>query len=308
VGSDRRAQASRENGRGSKGPVSPEGKSRTRLNALKFGLFSQDLVVAAAGETQQEADAIRSSVWNYIQPQDPVTALLVEDFVNTGWRLQRPRRCETAEIRRRTETARYRRHFERISEVDSLKGRFMRDYVRVCSPALEPADREALSLSLGETQKQLVQRSLGLEFLIGLIQPIAKTVESCGFFSASAALTLVAACGDGDEDAKWCVTLNQISKVELEKSKKAKEADKTTFEQNKLILSELLKSKMRHMQLNTDILRKLESAEEEAYLASLVMPPTECSEKIHRAEAALERRLFKTLNYLLALRGVELPE
>jgi hypothetical protein len=141
-----------------------------------------------------------------------------------------------------------------------------------------------------------------------LIQPIAKTVESCGFFSASAALTLVAACGDGDEDAKWCVTLNQISKVELEKSKKAKEADKTTFEQNKLILSELLKSKMRHMQLNTDILRKLESAEEEAYLASLVMPPTECSEKIHRAEAALERRLFKTLNYLLALRGVELPE
>jgi hypothetical protein len=308
VGSDRRAQASRENGRGSKGPVSPEGKSRTRLNALKFGLFSQDLVVAAAGETQQEADAIRSSVWNYIQPQDPVTALLVEDFVNTGWRLQRPRRCETAEIRRRTETARYRRHFEKISEVDSLKCRFMRDYVRVCSPALEPADREALSLSLGETQKQLVQRSLGLEFLIGLIQPIAKTVESCGFFSASAALTLVAACGDGDEDAKWCVTLNQISKVELEKSKKAKEADKTTFEQNKLILSELLKSKMRHMQLNTDILRKLESAEEEAYLASLVMPPTECSEKIHRAEAALERRLFKTLNYLLALRGVELPE
>lgn len=70
-----------------------------------FLLFSQDLVVAAAGETQQEADAFRSSVWNYIQPQDPVTALLVEDFVNTGWRLQRPRWCETAEIRRRTETA-----------------------------------------------------------------------------------------------------------------------------------------------------------------------------------------------------------
>ena len=73
--SDRRAQASRENGRGSKGPVSPEGKSRSRLNALKFGLFSQDLVVAAAGETQQEADAFRSSVWNHFNPQEPVTAL-----------------------------------------------------------------------------------------------------------------------------------------------------------------------------------------------------------------------------------------
>jgi hypothetical protein len=43
------------------------------------------VVVAAAGETQQEADAFRSSVWNYIQPQDPVTALLVEDFDLILW-------------------------------------------------------------------------------------------------------------------------------------------------------------------------------------------------------------------------------
>ena len=261
--SDRRAQASRENGRGSKGPVSPEGKSRTRLNALKFGLFSQELVVAAAGETQQEADAFRSSVWNHFKPREPVTALLVEDFVNTAWRLQRPRRCETAEIRRRTETARYRRHFERISEVDSLKGRFMRDYVKLCSPAPGVADREALSLSLRETRKQLAQTSLGLEFLIGLIQPIAKTVESCGFFSATAALLLVAACGEEDEEARSCATLNQIFKAEVEKSKKAKKADRTTFEQNKLVLSELLTSKTRDMRMKQSILRKLESVEEE---------------------------------------------
>jgi hypothetical protein len=305
--SDRRAQASRENGRGSTGPVSPEGKSRTRLNALKFGLFSQDLVVAAAGETQQEADAFRSSVWNYFQPQDPVTALLVDDFVNTAWRLQRPRRCETAEIRRRTDTARYRRHFEKISEADSLKGRFMRDYVRLCSLAMKMPDREALILSLGETRKQLAQKSLGLNFLIGLVQPIQTTVENRGFFSASAAVTLLAACGEEDAYAQCCVTLNEVFTSEMKKSKKAKAADKTTFEQNKLVLSELLKSQIRDMRMKEDIFRKLESAEEEAYLASLVMLPTECSEKIHRPEAALERRLFKTLNYLLALRGVELP-
>jgi hypothetical protein len=264
-------------------------------------------VVASAGETEQEADALRSSVWNYFQPQDPVTALLVQDFVNTWWRLQRPRRCETAEIRRRTDTARYRRHYEKISEAGSLKGRFMRDYVRLCSPALEMPDREALSLSLGEIRKQLAQKSLGLEFLIGLVQPIEKTVETWGFFSASAALTLLAACGEEDEYAQWCVTLNKIFKEQIEKSSKTKAADKATFEQNKLVLSELLKSKVREMRVKQDIFRKLESVEEEAYLASLVMPPAECSEKIHRAEAALERRFYKTLNYLLALQGVKLP-
>jgi hypothetical protein len=55
------------------------------------------------------------------------------------------------------------------------------------------------------------------------------------------------------------------------------------------------------------VLQKLESIEESAYLFSLVMPPAESSERIHRAEAALERRLFKTLDRLLAIQGVELP-
>ncbi len=58
----------------------------------------------------------------------------------------------------------------------------MRDYVKLCSPPSEMVDREALSLSLGETRKQLAQTSLGLEFLIGLVQPIEKTVETWGFF------------------------------------------------------------------------------------------------------------------------------
>jgi hypothetical protein len=133
VVSEIKAQASRKNGGRSKGPVSPQGKRWTRLNALKLGLFSRELVVASAGESQQKADAFRSAVWEYVEPQDPITALLVEDLVNNWLRLQRPRRCETAEIRRRTETARYRRHYAKISEADSLKGRFMRGIMSGCA-------------------------------------------------------------------------------------------------------------------------------------------------------------------------------
>ena len=62
--SDRKAQASRENGQRPRGPVSPEGKCRTRLNALKFGLFSQESVVAAAGETLQEFESLHAKVWD----------------------------------------------------------------------------------------------------------------------------------------------------------------------------------------------------------------------------------------------------
>jgi hypothetical protein len=73
------------------------------------------------------------------------------------------------------------------------------------------------------------------------------------------------------------------------------------------MLSMRLKSKIDDMGVTKQIIEKMESSEEEAYLATLVMPSAECSEKIHRAEAALERRFFKILDRLLAIQGVELP-
>jgi hypothetical protein len=58
--SDKKVQANRENGRRGKGPTSPEGKAWSRRNALKSGLFSKDLVVAAVGEKQEDYDALLS--------------------------------------------------------------------------------------------------------------------------------------------------------------------------------------------------------------------------------------------------------
>ena len=245
--------------------------------------------------------------WNQFQPKDFVTAVLVEEFVTTYWRIQRPRRYETAEIRRRLDTAVYRHHYEKISEVDSLKSSFIRDYVALQSASTGLAERTELSLSLERTRRQLEEKSLGLKFLIRLIEPIEKKAKDRGCISEQDEMMLVTACGVEDEDAKFCVTLNLIAKTEKEKMENDASADKTAFELNKTILCMKLKSKRRTLWAKEKALQKLESAEESAYISSLVMPPAECAEKIHRAEAALERSLFKILNTLLALQGVELP-
>jgi hypothetical protein len=152
VVSEKKARANKENARRGPGPVSPEAKARTRLNATKFGLFSAELVVAAAGEKQEDLNKLRAMVWEQFKPEDIVIALLVEELATTFWRLQRPRRYETAEIRRQCDTARSRFLFEKISQVDSLRTRFLRDFAALCAPPPAPTDSPALVLSLEQNQ------------------------------------------------------------------------------------------------------------------------------------------------------------
>ena len=101
--------------------------------------------------------------------------------------------------------------------------------------------------------------------------------------------------------------LNQIAKAELEKFKTDSSASKRTFKWTSRIMAMRLKSKTHSMQALKNTIEQLEATEEQAHLASLVMPPPEFSEKIRHTEAALERRFFKALSYLFALQGVEVP-
>ena len=119
---NRQAEASRENGRRSRGPTSPDGETRTRLNALKNGLFSRETLIP--GESVEDFIALRDGVWQQFEPRDATTAMLVDQIVNSYWRLLRARRCEAGEIRKRLETAGYRLQFDRIARADVLKKHF----------------------------------------------------------------------------------------------------------------------------------------------------------------------------------------
>jgi len=91
-----RAEISRENGKKSQGPVSEEGKTRSKYNAVTHGLTAKTLVLS--GEDPQKLQR-RFDAWTAdLQPQNSVELFLVEQAVQASWKLERVDRAELARL------------------------------------------------------------------------------------------------------------------------------------------------------------------------------------------------------------------
>jgi hypothetical protein len=87
--------AARRNGARSRGPATPEGKARSRLNALKHGMRAERLPVLA-GEDMEGADAFFARVRADIAPSGEVELGVAEAVAAAWWRAQRADRLEAA--------------------------------------------------------------------------------------------------------------------------------------------------------------------------------------------------------------------
>jgi len=83
----RRIEASRANGARSKGPVTPEGKKRSAMNAMRHGLLSD--VVVLEGEGEENFQLLLEQHVERLQPADGVEYALVEEMAAAYWRLHR---------------------------------------------------------------------------------------------------------------------------------------------------------------------------------------------------------------------------
>jgi hypothetical protein len=92
--SERQKAANRDNARHSTGPKTSEGKAAVRLNALRHGLLTRDVVLP-----EEDADAFED-LWNRVRanlsPVGPIEEFLVDRVINAMWRLRRLERAETA--------------------------------------------------------------------------------------------------------------------------------------------------------------------------------------------------------------------
>ena len=83
----RRTLASRANGALSRGPLSPEGKRRSALNALRHGLLS-DCVVLPGESVEAFAELLAQHIERF-DPADGVEFGMIEEMAAAYWRLRR---------------------------------------------------------------------------------------------------------------------------------------------------------------------------------------------------------------------------
>src|SRR6516165_8647616 len=78
-----RRAAARANGAKSHGPVTPEGKAKSALNAITHGLTSKALVLTT--ESKEKYDALLASYHDECDPQGPIENALVEQMASAQW-------------------------------------------------------------------------------------------------------------------------------------------------------------------------------------------------------------------------------
>jgi hypothetical protein len=90
--SDRKAEANRRNALKSTGPKTPEGKAAVRLNALKHGLLSREILLP--GEDEEALRELGERLRAELQPAGELENLLVDRITAAYWRLRRLGRVE----------------------------------------------------------------------------------------------------------------------------------------------------------------------------------------------------------------------
>jgi hypothetical protein len=92
--------ANLENARKSTGPRSERGKSKSRLNAVKFGIYST--IPVLPGENAESYLKLEKSNLEYFAPVGPVEMFLVRQITREEWRIERIQTVENTLAERST--------------------------------------------------------------------------------------------------------------------------------------------------------------------------------------------------------------
>ncbi len=123
--SEKQRQASRENGKKSRGPTSPEGKDVSKFNGVTHGLCAVHLILP--GEDPAALDAEFQAWDNDWNPPTHTRAVLVRRAAIASWRLNRAVKAEAAWLGRRAELAGDAFDFERFNRADRAVSRAATD-------------------------------------------------------------------------------------------------------------------------------------------------------------------------------------
>jgi hypothetical protein len=327
--SKRQTEASRKNGAKSKGPTSARGKQISRMNALKDGIFSKQVVVTAAGERVQDYTRFKEWAWASIQPDGAIEEILTMDIVDNYWGRQRVRRCRSAALESHLENFPAQDFYLRSDEIEPVKLCFqlLLEGCQSTMASTPPGDINQIVIKLENARSLLASTRFGVEFLMTKVDAIKREAESTGQMSSASEVALRACAGFMDDAVRFAIQVNrgnqaisakaaeraqtspnggagQTKEKQAQQSKDDQSGGKKTEEQYeaeqcRAVLVSAIESIARQLGHRK---QQIEKSEGKARWAAAVLLDDDTYERFERAEAPCHRGLYRAMGALQAIR------
>jgi hypothetical protein len=81
--SQKKIDANRRNAKKSTGPKTKEGKAKSAMNSMKYGIYSDKFLIK--GEKKEDFDEYSNSYINWLNPNNPILFDIVSQIIASGW-------------------------------------------------------------------------------------------------------------------------------------------------------------------------------------------------------------------------------
>jgi hypothetical protein len=98
--SQKQIDANRRNAQKSTGPKTKEGKAKSAMNSIKYGIYSDQFLIK--GEKKEDLDEYSSDLINWLNPSNPVLFDIVSQIIFSGWAARRYMIVETKIVNTKT--------------------------------------------------------------------------------------------------------------------------------------------------------------------------------------------------------------
>ena len=260
--------ANRRNALKSTGPRTQQGRDVSKMNALKHGILSRQVLVAGQyyQEDQGELETLHRRLLDDLQPEGPLEEMLVDQIVTAQWRLRRALLAESGEI---------------ALSVDKSQRR------HDTSPVLQWMQWRAL----GDPVHAMQKSSVGSAILRDWMKELRATVEQNGRLMVEDVQKLNARIG---------VTPNTLT-LSLEELRLKQEAEPDTPQDSQRKLNEMLAfldREIRILERTWERCMDAEDFEGNSRQDAAVLPSGKVLDKILRYETKLERQMYRAMAQL----------
>ena len=270
--SPKQLAANRNNARKSTGPQTAEGKAVAKMNALKNGILSVEVLVQAVHykESLRQFKAYRKRCWQSLAPVGPLEEALVDEIVTNRWRQRRILTAESGEIALSVEGGWWRR------------------------TNADPSLKQVPWMYASNMILAMEESAYGVRFLMHTLEAARDAVQQEGQLTEAAFNRALGRFGNKSNH----ITEQLADFRRMVQENPDKLDDAALLAKHREQVLGYLEKELRSEAVYLRILEEREEKEEEARQEAAVLPSAEKLDKILRYETTLDRQFYRAMDQL----------